>query len=62
MSEELKCKVFDKNTLEDLKYVVVNGALDIQVDGVIKYYSEAMIISDTHVHTTGEDISIVIFS
>ena len=23
MSEELKCKVFDKNTLQDLKYVVV---------------------------------------
>ena len=23
MSEELKCKVYDKNTLDDLKYVVV---------------------------------------
>lgn len=58
-------KKVDKDTVlaeKDLKYVVVNGTLDIQVDGVIKYYSEAMIISDTNVHTTGEDISIVIFS
>lgn len=44
-----------------LKYIIVNSALNIQLDGIVKYYSDAMIIGDNEVQTTGEEPAVIIF-
>lgn len=44
-----------------LKYIIVNSALDIHLDGIVKYYSDAMITGDNVVQTTGEKPSVIIF-
>lgn len=56
-------KIEKQKVLEQtgLNYIIINSALNIQLDGSIKYYSDAMIIGDNEVQTTGEKPAVIIF-
>lgn len=46
---------------KDLHYLIVEGVLDIQLDGTIVYYSDASLIGDNLIQTTGEQIAVIIY-
>lgn len=44
-----------------LKLLIVNEPLHVQLDGTIKYYSEASITGDNVAETTGEKTAIIVY-
>lgn len=46
---------------KDLHYLIVEGVLDIQLDGTIVYYSDASLTGDNLIQTTGEQIAVIIY-
>ena len=46
---------------KDLHYLIVEGVLDIQLDGTIEYYSDASLTGDNLIQTTGEQIAVIIY-
>ncbi|MBQ1394049.1 MAG: hypothetical protein IIY81_11075, partial [Lachnospiraceae bacterium] len=54
----------DKETVlknRDLKFLIVEEALSIQLDSAIKYYSDANLTGDNLIQTTGEKIAVIAF-
>lgn len=56
-------KIDKQKVLEQkgLNYIIVNSSLNIHLDGNVKYYSDAMIIGDDEIQTTGEKPAVIIF-
>lgn len=46
---------------KDLHYLIVEGVLNIQLDGTIVYYSDASLTGDNLIQTTGEQIAVIIY-
>lgn len=46
---------------EGLKLLIINEPLHVQLDGTIKYYSEASITGDNAAETTGEKTAIIVY-
>lgn len=46
---------------EGLKYVIVNEALNIHVDGIVEYYSDASMIGENVVQTNGVNPAVIVF-
>lgn len=54
----------DKSTVlsnKKCKLIIVKEELDVQVDGSIKYYSNAMLLNNNTVQTTSEEVSVIVF-
>lgn len=63
VSAEDGSKVSKEDVLKNDKYqlLIIQEALDIQVEGTIHCYSNAMLLNDTTVQITGEDVSVIVF-
>lgn len=46
---------------KDLYFLITKGALDIQLDGKIVYYSDASLTGDNLIQTTGDKTAVVIY-
>ena len=54
----------DKETVlknEELKFLIVEEALSIQLEGTIKYYSEANLTGDNLIQTTGKKRAVIVY-
>lgn len=46
---------------KDMKILIVNDALEIQVEGTILYYSEGNLIGDNSIQTTEEKAAVILY-
>lgn len=54
----------DKETVlknKELKFLIVEEALSIQLEGTIKYYSEANLTGDNLIQTTGKKRAVIVY-